>query len=300
MIKYYKNHRDTIISILLISLALVILLNIIIIVLNLTYLNTNELELIVTTITGVTTIVIISWALNESRKSNKIIMHQNTIMTHQNTIMMGQSVYEDYINDINLLIDKGAESVYSDRDIEYFRTLQSIDLNDINYLNFCSSTDSILMVIVDNEYYQKYYLKLDKEQFAAVETNDNKGVGTLITYMNTITNGYRNFMRWETEILFLHKHILENKYLLKQQKAQLFSMLENKCRDFLIYFTFVKDSESVESENKFSNQYRVIKFTKVPKNNEFCLVNKGEFLANPLKVYERILEIKTKLNSIIE
>jgi hypothetical protein len=300
MNKFISRHRDIIINSLLILIATVLLLNAIIIILNLTSLTTAQLELIVTSITGITTIVIISWALNESRKSNKIIMHQNTIMMHQNKILMGQSVYDDYVNDINLLIDKGAECVYSDRDIDFYKTSQSTDLNDINYLNLCFNTDVMLMIIVDNEYYQKYYPKLAKEQSVIVEKDDNKGIGALIAYMNVITDGYRNFMRWENEILFMHKSILENKSLLKQQKAQLFSMFENKCGDFQIYLNNVIDCESEESSNVFTNQHKAIIFTRVPKNNTSYLMNKGEFLAHPLKVYKRILEYKTKLSNLIE
>jgi hypothetical protein len=178
--------------------------------------------------------------------------------------------------------------------------LESIDLNDINYLNFCTSTDIILIVIVDNEYYQKYYLKLVTEQSVEVENDDNKEIGTLITYMNVVTAGYRYFMRWQTEILFMHKSILENESLLKQQKAQLFSMLEYKCGDFQSYLSIAIESESEESQNVFSCQYKAIKYTRVPKNGTLYLMNKGEFLANPFKVYERILEYKTKLTNLIE
>lgn len=300
MNKFIKKHNDIIKNTVLITIAVVILLNILIIILNLTYLTTAELELIVTTITGITTIVIISWALTESRKSNKIIMQQNVIMMHQNKIMMAQSVYDDFVNEINLLIDKGEEHVFNENNSDFLKTQQSIDLSEINYLNFCYNTDIILIFIIDSEYYQKYYIKLNDVEKIVVEKDDIMQITTLISYMNVLTTGYRNYMRWAIQLFYIQESILANESLLKQQKAQLFSMMENKCGDFQSYFNSVVTYESEESENIFSNQFKTTIFRRVLAENKFFIMKKGELLALPLKTYKRMLEQKIKLTNLIE
>lgn len=300
MIKFISKNRNKIINTFLICLAIIILFNALIIVLNLTYLNTNQLELIVTTITGITTIIIISWALNESKKANKIIMHQNTIMIQQNKILMGQPIYDDFVKEISKFKDTGKVSVFSEPSLMTLNRISSFDGEGINYLNFFYSVDNLLMSIVDNECYQKYFPLVVGNKFVNVDIEDIKEVNKLISIMRILDYGYGRLLYWQNQTSYLFNSIIESEFLLKQQKTQLILTLENNCGDFLSYFKQAEEYLTEPEFNEPNNYYKAIQFKRILAANHFKIAGKDELLARSIKIYKKTITEKEKLSYITE
>ena len=208
--KLFDSSKNKIANTTLIILAIVIGLDGVVIVLNITTFTTEQLQLIVTSITAITTIAILLWALSESKRNNRIIMYQNKIM-------MAQPIYDGFTKNIYQMHESGKELVFSDLSNKVINQLLSLDAKEIDFSNFTNYIDTPLIYIVDNKYYNKYIQLLSKGQSIKVEENDIDEVDKLISQMFILFLGFRKTRYWFRDIVVLYYSILESEFILKQQ-----------------------------------------------------------------------------------
>lgn len=305
---FFKIHRDRILNIALISLSIVILLDIFLIILNITELTTAELELIVTSITGITTIVIIAWALNESRNSNRLLMYQNQIM-------MSQPTYDNFLSKISKTAEAGNESAIPETQLDILKKIAKFENRNISTSDYINQVEDLLQYISDNPTYNKYVKILtEKKQIDSnsINPDENNSLTNLATVMMIVTMGLYKTQNWVIEGISLYESVLHSPFLKKPQKQQLFLDLDNVfdhyieiCKKYKEHFTL--DGENIKDEligkplSTLNFDYlkvkRIIFFYK---DNKLQLALLNELTSELFLFYEVILSHKLDLSKLKE
>jgi len=293
--KLFDSSKNKIANTTLIILAIVIGLDGVVIVLNITTFTTEQLQLIVTSITAITTIAILLWALSESKRNNRIIMYQNKIM-------MAQPIYDGFTKNIYQMHESGKELVFSDLSNKVINQLLSLDAKEIDFSNFTNYIDTPLIYIVDNKYYNKYIQLLSKGQSIKVEENDIDEVDKLISQMFILFLGFRKTRYWFRDIVVLYYSILESEFILKQQKKQLFLELDRLCSNYLSFCeqALQFDSDKSVSEDIMPNFYKAKRLILEKGIEKTTIIIFGEFLEYHMKLFTLIKGYKTQLTKIKE
>ena len=302
MVEFYHKHQDKIKLIISLLLAVLILADAIVIVLNATYLATAEIELVITSITGFITIIIIYWALNESRKSNKIIMHQNSIMMHQNKILTSQPIYEDYIQKINKHMERGDIYVFSDEENRILKNDFFFNREGLQLKHLPTALTSLLTIVFDNPLYHKYMQMIERSGDVIVDEADLFGLKKLVTVMDIINNKINQTYNWHVLIEESYKMIVESEFIVKQQKVQLLLKLDKISDD---YITLCRFNPIQIGDRKYSFHGRfeiddIYRFELQEDNNITIVKLKERFASNYCKSYEQIIKYWDALKNLKE
>lgn len=280
MFNFFEKYSSLIGKYSLFALVLIISFCVILSILNLKFYDIDELNLFANTISSVASIAILFWALNETRKSNNIIALQNKIM-------MSQSIYDEYSKKIDQLNQEGDTNIFTNNELNTINETFALDASKITYKNFHTYASYIIFLFDPQNVYYLKYIKLPKEEKLKIEENSIDQIEKIYNFTHTLYRTFEQPLYFQRDILSLYKYILHSKFLMKQQKEQLFLKINDVNSKFMTFCESFKDDELIE-------YYDLMKFNMIYEDHDTYITEKSPILKNTKMFYNKILE-QTKL-----
>jgi hypothetical protein len=213
---------------------------------------------------------------------------------------MAQPIYERFVSHISKIEKSSLELAFSKEDSESLKNIfpDIIRLSKIS--DFPTEIEFFLQKIYGITNYQKYSSEPSLSNFfISIKESDYDKVKKLLSLTNILNNGFETTSKWFNDIRSSYELIVKSEYLFKQQKAQLFSELDEVCKAYLTLCETVQGIK-LKSYNGNIFHFGAKRFVCQDGDIKNGLFSMGEFIDLYMKPYILIAEYKNQLSELRE
>lgn len=207
--------------------------------------------------------------------------------------MMSQPIYDEYSKKIDQLNKDGDTIIFTSSELDTINETFSLDASKITYKNFHTYASHIIFLFDPQNVYYLKYIKLSKEEKIKIEENSIAQIEKIYDFTHTLYRTFEQPLYFQRDILSLYKYILQSKFLMKQQKEQLFLKINDINSKFMTFCESFKDDELME-------YYNLLKFNMIYEDHETYITEKTSILKNTKMFYNKILEQLKLLSELKE